>query len=411
MTELQTAIKDVRGFKCAGVHAGLKKDGILDFALIVSDKDCVTAGVFTKNAFKAAPVLVNMEHLQTHSEKIRAVAINTISANAATGELGLANSRKMAQLVAQRINCKTEQVIVMSTGVIGTHLPMTKIENGIKNTFQQLGDNWGNAASAITTTDQFSKLASITVETEQGSYTIAGITKGAGMIAPNMATMLGILVTDAKLSSSQTQKMLTDSANLSYNRIVVDGDTSTNDMVVLLANGESGISLSSEEDESVFFEALIELSTYLAQQVVRDGEGATKFITIDVRGAESDTDAEKIAHTIAASPLVKTAFYGNDANWGRLIMAAGRSGIEFNPDRLSIWMAAGEKIDRDRGDCGLLLLQNGMKADYDENEATAIISHDSVYVTLDFASGDGEAIVWTCDFSHEYISINADYRT
>lgn len=409
MPELKKSVDSVAGFSSAGVHAGLKKERELDLALIVSDVDCVAAGVFTKNRIKAAPVLVNQEHLLKNPEQIRAVAINTVSANAATGETGMVNARKMAEITAGQIGCKPEQVFVMSTGVIGTHLPMDKIQSGLEDASQNLGNHWLDSAHAIKTTDSFEKIASINVETSSGTYTIAGITKGAGMIAPNMATMLGTLVTDAKLPLKLAQKALTDASNLSYNRIVVDGDTSTNDMVVLLANGASGVEIASQPDFKAFVEALTQLGTYLAQQVVRDGEGATKFITIDIRGAKSTADAEKIAHTIASSALVKTAFYGNDANWGRIVAAAGRSGIEFDANRLSLWIAEGESLENDER--GLMLFENAAKADYDESEATAIISANSVYVTLDLASGDGQAIVWTCDLSHEYVSINAEYRT
>lgn len=409
MPELKSSIDVVKGFSSAGVHAGLKNESMLDLALIVSDSDCISAGVFTKNRIKAAPVLVNQEHLMKNPERMRAVVINTVSANAATGETGMIDSRKMAEIAAEKIACEPEQVFVMSTGVIGTYLPMDKIQSGIEDAYQNLGNHWLDAAHAIRTTDSFEKIASITVETASGNYTIAGITKGAGMIAPNMATMLGTLVTDAKLPPKLVQKALTDASNLSFNRIVVDGDTSTNDMVVLLANGASGVEIASQPDFKAFVEALTQLGTYLAQQVVRDGEGATKFVTIDVRGTKSLADAEKIAHTIASSALVKTAFYGNDANWGRIVAAAGRSGVEFDANRLSLWMASGEMLESDER--GLMLFKNGAKADYDEDEATAIISANSVYVTLDFGAGEAQAIVWTCDLSHEYISINADYRT
>lgn len=409
MPELKTSIDKVAGFSAAGIHAGLKKNGTLDMSLIVADDNCVAGGVFTKNRIKAAPVLVNMEHLALNAHRMRAVAVNTVSANAATGKQGLENSRKMAETVAKQIDCEPEQVFVMSTGVIGTHLPMEKIQAGIEQASANLGNDWQSAAEGICTTDSFPKIASITVNTSVGEYTIAGITKGAGMIAPNMATMLGILVTDAKLSPELVQSTLSESANLSYNRIVVDGDTSTNDMVVLLANGASGIEISSEEDVDTFTKALTQLSTYLAQQVVRDGEGATKFITIEVQGATSTEDAERIAHTIASSALVKTAFYGNDANWGRIVAAAGRSGVSFDANCLSLWMAEGESLENDN--LGLMLFKNGAKADYDEASATAIISEKSIYITLDFSVGDGQAIVWTCDLSHEYVSINADYRT
>ncbi|MEO1287181.1 MAG: bifunctional glutamate N-acetyltransferase/amino-acid acetyltransferase ArgJ [Chloroflexota bacterium] len=406
MPELVTSISGVAGFSVAGVHAGLKKDGALDLALIVSDSDCVAAGVFTKNRIKAAPVLVNQEHLSKYPDQIRAVAVNTVSANAATGEQGMENSRKMAEIVAESIGSKPEQVFVMSTGVIGTQLPIDQIEAGIRDAHTNLGNGWHNAANAIRTTDQFEKWASIQVETDTGSYTIAGLTKGAGMIAPNMATMLGIIVTDLKISPKLAQKALNDASNLSYNRIVVDGDTSTNDMVVLLANGKSDIEIDSQVAFKQFLDALTQLTTYLAQQVVRDGEGATKFITVNIHGAKNIDDAEKIAHTIASSALVKTAFYGNDANWGRIVAAAGRAGVEFDASQLSLTM--NPSINESR--C-ILLFENGAKADYDENEATAIISHDEVTITLNLNTGSSKTTVWTCDFTHDYVSINADYRT
>ncbi|MEL6404032.1 MAG: bifunctional glutamate N-acetyltransferase/amino-acid acetyltransferase ArgJ [Chloroflexota bacterium] len=410
MPELKKTIDNVGGFTVAGIHAGLKADGERDMALVVADTDCISACVFTKNRVKAAPVLVNMQHLEASAEKMRAVVVNTKSANAATGEQGMHDAQKMASLVADQMGCDVQQVFVMSTGVIGAPLPMPKIEAGINKAHTELAHDWESAADAIRTTDIYPKLASFTVTAEQGDYTVAGITKGAGMIAPNMATMLGVLVTDAKFTSAeQAQRLLTQTANLSYNRIVVDGDTSTNDMVTLMGSGASGVEITTEADEAQFSEALTQVATYLAQQVVRDGEGASKFITINMQGAESTADAEKIAHTIAASPLVKTAFYGNDANWGRMVAAAGRAGIPFDATKLSLWMQVSEQsIENNRG---LLLFEAGAKADYDEAEATAIIKHTDITVTLDLNVGDGQAIVWTCDLTHEYVSINADYRT
>jgi glutamate N-acetyltransferase/amino-acid N-acetyltransferase len=409
MPKIQASIQSVKGFRAVGVHAGLKKEGKLDMALIVSDRNCVAAVVFTRNLVKAAPVLVNMEHLQGNANRMRAVAINTVSANAATGKIGLENSRLMAQFVAEQIEIEPEQVFVMSTGVIGSHLPMDKIKSGIESAAGALGNGWQKAAEAIMTTDTRPKIASTTVLSVDGEYQIAGITKGAGMIAPNMATMLGVLVTDIVLTPEQAQYALTEAANRSYNRIVVDGDTSTNDMVVLMANGATGIKITSDTDMLLFIESLTEVGTYLAQQVVRDGEGATKFITIDVLGASSNEAASQIAHTIAASALVKTAFFGNDANWGRIMAAAGRAGVDFNPDTSSLWMAKGtELIEENRG---LKLFDKGTKARYSEAEATATISEQEVYITLDLGGGSGRAIVWTCDLSNDYVNINADYRS
>jgi glutamate N-acetyltransferase/amino-acid N-acetyltransferase len=409
MPKIQSSIQSVKGFRAVGVHAGLKKEGKLDMALIASDRNCVAAGVFTRNLVKAAPVLVNMEHLQASAGKMRAVAINTVSANAATGSVGVENARTMAQFVAEQLEIAPEQVFVMSTGVIGTHLPMEKIKSGIESAAGNLGQDWQKAAEAIMTTDSQPKIASLTVLSVDGEYQIAGITKGAGMIAPNMATMLGVLITDIVLSPEQAQYALSEAANRSYNRIVVDGDTSTNDMVVLLANGASGVTIQTETDMRLFIDSLVEVGAYLAQQVVRDGEGATKFITIDVVGAATNEEANQVAHTIASSALVKTAFYGNDANWGRIIAAAGRSGVNFRPETTSLWMAVGTAlIEEDRG---LLLFEKGMKARYSEEKATAIISEAEVYITLDLGGGSGRAIVWTCDLSHKYVDINADYRS
>jgi glutamate N-acetyltransferase/amino-acid N-acetyltransferase len=409
MLKLDTAVPGVKGFAVAGIHAGLKKDSKLDMALIVSERECTSGAVFTRNLMKAAPVLVNMDHLQQRGQQMRAVIVNTTNANAATGQVGLENARTMAQLTASQIGCAAEQVYVMSTGVIGAQLPMEKIGAGITLAASQLGNRWDNAAAAIMTTDTWAKVASVRVQSARGEYSIAGISKGAGMIAPNMATMLGVIATDAALPSLQIQSLLGAACDTSFNRIVVDGDTSTNDMVVLLANGASGIQLETAADLAQFQEALNLLTIYLAQQIVRDGEGATKFITIEVNGTQNHADAAQIAHTIAASPLVKTAFYGNDANWGRIVAAAGRAGVQFAPDQTSLWIVPGESIVD--GERGLLLFDRGIKADYEESAATAIISNASIYVTLQVGSGQGHAVVWTCDLSHDYVNINGSYRS
>lgn len=409
MIKLKESIESVKGFRVAGVHSGLKKDDALDFALIRSRVDCVTAGVFTKNKVKAAPVLLNMERLQDNPDKIRAVAINTVSANACTGWQGLENAKKTSDMVAEHLDVASEQVLVMSTGVIGTHLPMDKIANGVEKASTNLGHDWHATAAAMMTTDTRPKYASVNVMTAHGDYTIAGVVKGAGMIAPNMATMLSVIVTDAKLTLDQTQTALKVSSEQSYNRIVVDGDTSTNDMVVLMANGMSSTTLDDGYDLATFQNALNALTQYLAQAVVRDGEGVTKFITLDVKNAESQEVADKIGHTIASSILTKSAFYGSDPNWGRVIAAAGRADVPFAPAKASLWITPGEEIFED--DYGLVIFQNGTPTDYKEDDAAGIMAEDSIYMTLDCGMGDGQATVWTCDISHDYISINADYRS
>ncbi len=413
MTEVQAAIEGVTGFKVAGVACGLKANGALDFALIASDRPCVAAGIFTTNLVKAAPVLVNMELLKRNNDHLRAVAVNTRCANACTGDQGIANAKQMAQVTADALSVGADEVIVMSTGVIGTQLPMDKIAQGIHAAADSLGDHWDAAARGIMTTDTRPKLAFVTVTTPQGDYHVAGIAKGAGMIAPNMATMLGFIVTDAMIVPEQAHALLKDAADSSFNRIVVDGDMSTNDSVFLLANGASGVTLQTEDELMGFSTALSAVCRKLAQDIVRDAEGGTKFITISVLGTRTDEEALQIANAVATSPLVKTAFYGNDANWGRIVAAVGRSGVAVDPLRIKLSIAPGEEAFG--GENALLLFDRGIPTNYDEAAATAIVSQPEVSVILncndvDFR-GDGAAIVWTCDLSHDYVSINGDYRS
>ncbi len=411
MSEVKATIKNVKGFQVAGTHCGIKKDGKLDFALIRSDSPCATAGVFTTNQVKAAPVLVGMQCLDSFADSICAVAINTGSANACTGRKGLQDAQVTATWVSESVGCRSEHVLVMSTGVIGTHLPLDKIKQGVVATSQSLGDDWEATAKAITTTDTRHKMASVTVTKSNGeNYTIAGITKGSGMIAPNMATMLSIIVTDVGMNVPETQTALQKAVDKSFNCIVVDGDMSTNDTVYLMANGESRTELSTEADYEQFQMALNALCRKLAQDIVRDGEGASKFVTISIEGAPNNKSARKIANAIATSPLVKTAFYGNDANWGRIIAAAGYAGVPLNPEHMRLWLAPGE--DTGEGLNGSLeLFANGIPTDYSEEHATAIMQNDAVSIRLNCGQGDSGTVVWTCDLSHDYVTINGDYRT
>ena len=409
MLTVSPTIDAVRGFQVAGVHAGLKKDGALDFSLVVSEVDCAAAGVFTRNKVKAAPVLFDMRQLEENPNAIRAVATNTVSANACTGAIGLKNAQATADLVAGALDIAADQVLVMSTGVIGTHLPMETITRGVELASANLGADWRAAAAGIMTTDTRPKLGSITVDTGSGSYTLAGMVKGAGMIAPNMATMLSVIVTDAEVAQPDLQTALSAAAKQSYNRIVVDGDTSTNDTVLLLANGMSGVAVSTEDELAAFQAALSELARYLAQEVVRDGEGVTKFVTLNIINAESEAAAERIGQTVGASVLTKSAFYGSDANWGRIMAAAGRAGVSLDPDSASLAVAAGELAADDAP--GLNIFSGGMPTDYREEDAASIMAESSITFTLDCGLGDGAATIWTCDISHEYISINGDYRS
>ena len=408
MTTINPTIDSVRGFQVAGVHAGLKKDGALDFALALSEVDCVTAGVFTRNKVKAAPVLLDMQRLAANPAGIRAVATNTVSANACTGRIGLENAGATADMVAEALGIEAEQTLVMSTGVIGSHLPMDKIARGVEIASANLGSDWQAAAAAIMTTDTRPKLGSVTVKTARGDYSIAGIVKGAGMIAPDMATMLSLIVTDAGLTVEQAQEALGQASRQSFNRIVVDGDTSTNDTVLLLSNGMSGLTLETDEELSAFQAALDSLTRYLAQAIVRDGEGVTKFVTLDIVNAASTADAERIGQTIGSSLLTKSAFYGSDANWGRIVAAAGRAGAAFEPEASALSVAAGEAAD---AGTGLTIYSAGMPTDYQEADAAAIMAQPSMTFRLDCGIGDGSATIWTCDISHEYISINGDYRS
>lgn len=406
---LEGSISGVAGFRVSGVSAGLKQDGRLDFALVVSDRPCTAAGVFTTNMVKAAPVLVDQQTLETNGDRIRAVAINTACANACTGRKGIQDAHVTQTWIAEAVGIRQEQVLVMSTGVIGTHLPMDRMRQGVDLAKSALGNDWASAAAAIMTTDTRPKFASVKVTTAAGqTYSLAGICKGAGMIAPNMATMLGLIVTDAGVVQPVLQDALRSAVNTSFNCIVVDGDMSTNDTVLLLANGASGVQLN-DDDLPQFQQALNDLCAVLAKLIVRDGEGVTKFITINITGAPDAAAAKQIANTIATSPLVKTAFYGADANWGRIVAAAGRAGVELHPENLQLWIAPGETSDR--SNFLLQLFDRGIVATYSEAQATTVMQQPSISILLDCGAGDGAATVWTCDLSHDYVSINGHYRS
>lgn len=412
MFEVKDQIESVRGFRAAGVHAGLKAAGERDMALILSDRPCTAAGVFTRNKVQAAPVIFDKQQLEDPARRMRAVAVNTKYANALTGPAGMTLVQDMARAVSETAAVSVDEVLILQTGVIGVLPPLDKITAGIEQAYDALGHGWQGAAEGILTTDTRVKIACVDVLTINGTYRIAGIAKGSGMIAPNMATMLATIVTDAGVDASLLRQALNGANQQSFNRIVVDGDTSTNDTVLLLANGASGVTVESGADLQQFQAALTQLCIKLAQDIVRDGEGATKFISLHVTGARSTEQAERIAHTIAASPLVKTAFFGNDANWGRIIAAAGRAGVPFEPDKARLSLSAGEAPpDPEEGETGVLIYDRGQAADYEEADATRAISGGSVYVALDLGVGDAEATVWTCDLSHDYVSINGDYRT
>lgn len=394
------------GFTAVAVAAGLKKENQLDLALVVSETDCSCAAMFTKNQVVAAPVIVDRETLAANKSRLRAVVINSKNANACTGEPGLDNARATQHTVAQALDCAANQILVLSTGVIGVQLPMAKLEAGIMVGVKGLSrENGRLAAEAIMTTDTHPKHLAVRVNLPGGPVIIGGMAKGAGMIHPNMATMLAVLTTDAAIEPDVLDGLLETAVNQSFNRISIDGDTSTNDTILLLANGVSGTAVSDPDSIAQFGAALNHLCTALAQLIVRDGEGATKFVEIQVAGANSEADAHQIANTIATSPLVKTAFAGSDANWGRLLMAAGRAGVLFDQTKINLWIGMRQPDE-------LQLVANGTPIEYQEAAAAAVFAEPEFIVKLDVGSGGGgTAVVWTTDLSHDYVSINADYRT
>jgi glutamate N-acetyltransferase/amino-acid N-acetyltransferase len=374
-----------KGFKLAATAAGIKKSG-LDLGFLYSETPATTAVVFTKNAFPAAPILVTREHLKASGNTTRALLVNAGNANAVTGEAGLNAARQCAEEVAKRAGCKPSEVFLSSTGVIGRPLPVDKICAAVPTLLSTMNAESADTFSrAIMTTDTVPKVAS----SEVGGVRMLGFAKGSGMIHPNMATMLSYILTDAKIDFPALDKAMRYAVDRSYHCITVDGDTSTNDTVAVLANGGSGITPSPE----AFTAQLTELCQTLAKAIARDGEGATKFVEIVVEGAPSDNEAREIGRTIARSPLVKTAIYGNDPNWGRLICAIGNSGVAMPVERVELF------IDD-------LPLINGDLARISEK-----LKSKEVRIRVLLNSGSGKATVWTCDLTEEYIRINADYTT
>lgn len=393
------------GFYAAGVACGLKKSEALDLALVAADVPCTVAALFTTNRVQAAPIIYDKRILARNARGLRGVIINSGCANACTGEQGLRDAASMAQAAALRLGGTAEDYMVMSTGVIGQHLPMEKILRGIEMAAVALSANeeaGHKAARAIMTTDTRPKEAAVRVRWDGGSCTIAGMAKGSGMIHPNLATMLCLITTDACLTPAVAQQALREAAEVSLNRVTVDGDTSTNDTALLMASGLAEmppIASSEGEAYSASLQGLKAVMVALAKEIARDGEGASHFIEIIVRGARDEAEAKQVAKAIAHSPLVKTAIYGQDANWGRIVCAAGYSGVPIEPERLRVWL----------GD--LELFREGRPYNVDEIRAKEILAQQEVQIALDLQMGQAEATVWTCDLTHRYIDINAHYRT
>ena len=390
-----------RGFRAAGVSCGIKsRASALDLALVAADGPVSAAAVFTTNRAVAAPIVVSRDHLARSGGHASAIVINSGCANACTGAAGLQVAREMAAVTARTLACATEEVLVASTGVIGVELDLAKVRSGVHAAARALAVDGAEAATrAIMTTDPFPKACAVAVDTPHGVLTVGGMAKGSGMIEPRLATMLAVLTTDARVEPHVLAGALRRVVEDTFNAITVDGECSTNDCVFALASGLSGVTIS-RPDDPVLLEALRSVSGHLAREIVRGGEGATKVVTVRVTGAASHTDAWLAARTIANSPLVKTAIHGGDPNWGRLIAAAGRSGAAFVLDRASVAIGA------------VPLFVDGMPHDDRSREAAQVLTAGEVTVSIDLgAGGSHEATMWTCDFSAEYVRINAEYRT
>jgi len=391
----------VPGFLFSGISAGIKKDGSRDLGLIYSEVPARVAGLFTTNLVKAAPVLLDMERIK--GGLCQAVIVNSGNANACTGTQGLRDARRVSSVVAKRLGIEERLVFVSSTGVIGTPLPTDRIEAAIPKLMENLSpEGWMQTVEAIMTTDTFPKVEAATCRIKGRQVKLCGMVKGAGMIRPNLATMLSFLVTDANVKAPLLQRVLRKAAEVSYNRITIDGETSTNDTVLLLANGKAGNPPLNwmDRDGEVFQSVLLEVCQNLGKRLVKDGEGATKLIEILIQGTRNKEDAKQAAYAVAHSPLVKTAFFGEDANWGRILCALGHSGVPINPNRIDVFF---DKVP---------IVKDGMGTGSRwEDQGSQVLKKESFKVTVNLHQGKGQFSLFTTDLSIDYIKINASYRS
>ncbi len=400
----------VAGFKLGVASAGIKKPGRLDLVMMELAANSRVAAVFTKNAFCAAPVQLSKKHLQDylqqHTQQApRYLLTNTGNANAGTGQSGLHNAQRTCEELAALTNVESTAVLPFSTGVIGEPLPVDKIVSALPAAIDDLReDNWLKAAQGIMTTDTRPKAASVQIDLDGERVTITGISKGAGMIKPNMATMLGYVATDAAVDAKLLQAIIERAVNRSFNRITIDGDTSTNDSCILVATGAAKNSLIDCEQHpqfAKFYTAIEKVFIELAQAIIRDGEGATKFVTIDVQGGATETECLQVAYAVAESPLVKTALFASDPNWGRILAAIGRAGVDnLDVDRISVAIN------------NVLIAENGGRSpNYTEQQGATAMAPEEITIAISLGRGAAQTTVWTTDFSHEYVTINAEYRT
>ena len=389
------------GYTAAGVSCGIKPSGRPDLGIVASDRLASAAAVFTTNLAQAAPVLISRDHLERSGGRARAIVVNSGCANACTGADGMAHAASMARQTSASLPCRPEEVLVASTGVIGVKLDMAKVCRGITDAAKALSYSGGPAAAvAIMTTDPFPKEAAVESSLGASPFRVGGMAKGSGMIEPMMATMLGFVTTDAQVDPALLQRALEAAVNDTFNAITVDGECSTNDCVFLLANGASGATVTENEGYQELVAALTAVCEALAIGIVRGGEGATKLIAVTVRDARSSDGARQVARTIANSPLVKTAVHGADPNWGRIVAAAGRSGVVFDVNRTTIRVG------------GVLLFENGLPHDEAAPQAAEHLQGRTVQVDVGLGTGGGaSATIWTCDLSAEYVRINGEYRT
>ncbi len=406
LCQLEGGVTAAKGYRASAAEAGIKYQGRPDMALVYTEKPAVCGGTFTTNVVKAAPVRYDREILKA-GKPVHAVVLNSGIANACTGETGRLRNLCMAESVAAELGVEPGEVLTASTGVIGMQMQEEPLRRGAKLLCEGLSDSpeaGSDAAGAIMTTDTVKKEAAVSFETEQGTVTVGGMSKGSGMIHPDMATMLSVTTTDAAIAREDLQELVCRAVADSFNMITVDRDTSTNDTYLVLANGASGVTVKKGTEEyEKFSEALTFVSRSLARQMAADGEGCTKLVEVQIVHCLSGEKARKLARSVASSNLVKTALYGNDANWGRIACALGYAGEDFDPDRMDISIQA-------RGET-VVLVRDGMATDYSEERAAELMDSEKVTIVCDMKEGESDATAWGCDLTHDYIKINADYRS
>ena len=414
--KIEGGVTAAKGFQASSTAAQIKYQGRTDMAMIYSASPCAAAGTFTRNVVKAAPVIWDRDLVRS-GKPMHAVIVNSGIANACTGQEGLDYCRQTAEAAAQHLPVPADSVLVGSTGVIGFQLPIDRIRAGVAALAGELGDDTAHgtaAAQAIMTTDTHKKECACTFELDGKTVTVGGMAKGSGMIHPNMCTMLGYVTTDAAVDASVLQTAVSAIVDVTFNMISVDGDTSTNDTLLVLANGEAGNAVIDKAEGPAYealFEAIHTVCRELAMQMAGDGEGATKLIEVNVQGMDTVSNARTLAKSVICSSLTKAAVYGSDANWGRILCALGYAGVEFDPNDLQLYFVDEENKSGDGSDKRMLIFTDGAAADYSEEEATELLKKEKVTILAQFHMGEASATAWGCDLTYDYVKINADYRS